>query len=235
MSTPGSDVATHEGRARPEGAREARFAAYRYGIVLLILLATFLLLASSPPNRITTITAVVLQGATLLAALSASEVGQRWFRIAAAVVLVSIVSTALSLATDSTNVRAGTLALSALMVAGAPAAIAVAIKRRATIDTHTVLGAICFYVLLGMLWAFIYLTLGTASSEPFFAQTDPATTSDYLYFSFVTLTTVGYGDLTAVGDLGRALAVLEALIGQLYLVTVLALLVSQLGRSPRHA
>ena len=62
-----------------------------------------------------------------------------------------------------------------------------------------------------------------------------ATVADYLYFSFVTQTTVGYGDLTAAGGFGRALAVLEALIGQLYLVTVIALLVSNLGSARRRA
>ena len=66
--------------------------------------------------------------------------------------------------------------------------------------------------------------------DPFFVQEATATTADYLYFSFVTLCTVGYGDLTAAGGLGRAMAVFDALIGQIYLVTVLALLVSQLGR-----
>ena len=60
-------------------------------------------------------------------------------------------------------------------------------------------------------------------------QTAHATTPDFLYFSFITQTTVGYGDFTAAGDLGRALAVLEALTGQLYLVTIIAVLVSRLS------
>ncbi len=54
--------------------------------------------------------------------------------------------------------------------------------------------------------------------------------NDFLYFSLATLTTTGYGDLTAAGELGRTLAVLEALLGQIYLVTVVALLVSNLRR-----
>ena len=53
---------------------------------------------------------------------------------------------------------------------------------------------------------------------------------DYVYFSYVTMSTVGYGDLTARGDFARMLAVTEALIGQLYLVTIVALLVGNLGR-----
>jgi len=98
------------------------------------------------------------------------------------------------------------------------------------VDIRTVLGAICIYVLLGLLWAFVYSAIGAIRSQPFFAQTQDATSAQYVYFSFVTLTTVGYGDLTAVGNFGRACAALEALLGQIYLVTVVALLVSNLGR-----
>jgi hypothetical protein len=53
---------------------------------------------------------------------------------------------------------------------------------------------------------------------------------EYLYFSYVSLTTVAYGDLTAATDVGRVLAVSEALIGRLYLVTVVALLVGNIVR-----
>ena len=68
-------------------------------------------------------------------------------------------------------------------------------------------------------------------SEPFFVQTSHASTADYLYFSFVTITTVGYGDFTAAEGLGRALASLEALLGQVYLVTVVATIVGGINRA----
>jgi hypothetical protein len=67
----------------------------------------------------------------------------------------------------------------------------------------------------------------------FFVQTDNPTSMDYLYFSLVTLATLGYGDLTASGSLGRMLSVTEALAGQLYLVSIVAVLVSNLGRERR--
>ena len=76
--------------------------------------------------------------------------------------------------------------------------------------------------------------IGGFGSSPFFAEQAHTNISDYLYFSFVTLTTVGYGDLTAAGGLGRAVAVIEALTGQLYLVTVVALVVSRMARLPRR-
>ena len=116
------------------------------------------------------------------------------------------------------------------MVGAAPIAIARALYRRPVVDVHTVLGAICIYVLIGMLFAFVYDAIGLLGSEPFFVQTQTATTADYLYFSFITLTTVGYGDYTAAGGLGRSLASLEALIGQIYLVTVVATIVSGMAR-----
>ena len=65
-----------------------------------------------------------------------------------------------------------------------------------------------------MLWAFIYAAIGSLGSSAFFAQPIDPTSADYLYFSFVTQLTVGYGDLTAAGNLGRACAVLEALLGR---------------------
>ena len=117
-----------------------------------------------------------------------------------------------------------------LLVAIGVIAIAWSMLRRRVIDTQTVLGALCIYVLLGMFWAFVFTVLGTLGSQPFFVQVSDPTSADYLYFSFVTLTTVGYGDLTAAGSIGRPLAVLDALLGQIYLVTVVALLVSRVGR-----
>jgi Ion channel len=63
---------------------------------------------------------------------------------------------------------------------------------------------------------------------PFFASGIDGLLPDHLYFSFSTLTTVGFGDLTASEDIGRMTSALEALIGQLYLVTVVAVLVGNL-------
>jgi voltage-gated potassium channel Kch len=123
--------------------------------------------------------------------------------------------------------------LSFLVVGVAPVAIAASIWRRRLVDIQTILGAISIYVFIGMFFAFVYQAVGVIGSEPFFAQQKTATIADYLYFSFVTLTTTGYGDLTAAGGLGRALAVSEALFGQVYLVTVIALLISQFARR-RH-
>lgn len=96
----------------------------------------------------------------------------------------------------------------------------------------TILGALSIYLLIGTFFAALFRAVAAFSNEPFFV-TKAARTVDYLYFSFVTLTTTGYGDLTARTDLGRMLAVTEALLGQLYLVSVVALVVGNIGRERR--
>ena len=97
------------------------------------------------------------------------------------------------------------------------------------------MGVLSFYMLLGMLFAFVYGAIDRFGLQ-FFNGAVPATVSNCLYFSFTTLTTVGYGDLTARTNLGHTLATFEALIGQIYLVTVVSLIVSNLGRpSTRQA
>ena len=92
----------------------------------------------------------------------------------------------------------------------------------------TVLGALCVYLLIGLTFYSLFGFIDVVSADGLFASGD-ATSLDFLYFSFVTLTTVGYGDLVAADSLGRMFAISEALIGQLYLVTVVALVVGNIG------
>ena len=90
----------------------------------------------------------------------------------------------------------------------------------------TVLGALCTYVLVGLLFAFVYLAVDALRDAPFFAQPGPHQQSEFLYFSFVCLTTLGFGDLSPTVGLSQALTVLEALLGQVFLVTLVARLVT---------
>jgi Ion channel len=78
----------------------------------------------------------------------------------------------------------------------------------------TVLGAVCFYVLLGLIFAFAFECVREFGSRPFFTSQGAGTRSDYVYFSFTTIATVGYGDLTAQGGVWRALEVTEGSSGR---------------------
>jgi Ion channel len=203
---------------------------YQYGWVLLLLGATFIVMAAGPPDAWTRVLTVFLQGLTLMAALLASRVSRRLFRLAAVVALVSLLIALGSVVVSSSHQPTSVFfLLNILLVATVPWVIARALWERQVIDVRTVLGAVCIYVLLGMMFAFVYAAINGLGNDDFFVQTSHATTPDFLYFSYITQTTVGYGDFTASGDLGRALAVLEALTGQLYLVTIIAVLVSRLS------
>ena len=209
---------------------EAHFRGYRYGWVLVLLSITFVFMAVGSPDAWARVVTVALQGLTLLAALVASRAGRRISRIAALVVTIAWLSSILSIAVSDSHTPTGVFfALNVLLVGATPVVIAQALYRRGMVDVHTVLGAICIYVLIGMMFAFGYAAINELGSTSFFAQTSHAGLPDFLYFSFVTLTTVGYGDLTAATNLGRAVAVTEALAGQLYLVTIIAVLVSRMA------
>jgi hypothetical protein len=201
---------------------------YRFGLVLILLLATFVFLMTGATSPWTRPILAALTGTTLVVSLSAASVSAGLIRLAALVTVVGVVVSASIVAVHGSSADgAGTL-LDAALVALAPIAIARSVLRRRVIDAQTVLAALCIYVLLGMLWAFVYDAIGHLGSAPFFAQSVTPTSADYVYFSYITQTTVGYGDFSAAGNPGRACAVLEALLGQVYLVTIVALLVSNL-------
>jgi hypothetical protein len=169
----------------------------------------------------------------MLAAGVQQKVVRAWLGVAVVGVGVSIFIAL----TIEAKVAGAYLALTGLVLTlGTIGAIARRILRHVEISLLTVLGAVCIYVLLGLSFAFLFEVLGTLGSQPFFASQEGGTRSDYVYFSFITMATVGYGDLTPQSGVARALAVTEGLFGQIYLVTAVAALVSNLGRvrTPRQ-
>jgi voltage-gated potassium channel len=100
-------------------------------------------------------------------------------------------------------------------------------REEGAITVQTMFGVLCLYLLVGLLFGVGFISIQEISNEPFFT-TGAGQRDDFLYFSYATLTTVGYGDLIAAQDVGRSLAITEALVGQIYLVTVVAVIVSNL-------
>jgi voltage-gated potassium channel len=206
----------------------------RFGLVLLSIILAILASAAAGATEWGRMLSVVLLGGTTILILRTTEARPR-YRLGAAIVvgLAVAVTTASVILGDSELSEWAIPTVGALLAVGAPVAIARRLGHHRTVTLQTVLGALSLYLLAGMFFAFVYNAVAALSDEPFFSGSNEASSIDYLYFSFVTLATVGYGDLTAATDLGRMLAVTEGLTGQLYLVTVVALLVSNLGRARR--
>lgn len=100
------------------------------------------------------------------------------------------------------------------------------------VSFETILGAVCIFVLVALLFAFLFLAVDALSDTSFFAQQGPHEQSAFVYYSFVAITTLGFGDLSPSAGLPQALTVLEALIGQVFLVTLVARLVTLWVREP---
>ncbi len=228
-STPGPD-----GRL---DARERTRIEGRFGVVLFLLfLAVFFSIAAPEGSWALLLTTVVLAstlGIAMLASGVRPKIVRAWVGAAVAVVGVSFI---VALPQEEVKVASGYLAVTGLILTVATiGAIVRRILQQVEISVLTVLGAVCIYMLIGMSFAFAYEIVGAFGPQPFFTSQETATRSDYVYFSFVTMATVGYGDLTARGGLGRALAVTEGLLGQIYLVTAVAALVGNIGGRVRRS
>ena len=198
-----------------------------YASLLVLLLVNFLLLELVDDTRWGAAGSTVLSAVALVVAISDPVAGERVTRrhivsIAACVALAPIV-----FFVNSSELVGLTylLPVGLLVTATLPVTLSRVIRHR-RVTSETVLGALCSYVLLGFLFAFVYLAVNDLGGGPFFAQPGPHEQSEYVYFSFVALTTLGFGDLSPAVGLPQGLTVLEALLGQVFLVTLVARLVT---------
>jgi hypothetical protein len=196
-----------------------------YGLLILLILGTYAL-AVSTTGSWTASAVLFAQIGTVELALRTSRT-RRSTRLAAAVVLVVAgVGAIVNLFVDGNQVADVFVSLAGgLLYFIAPFSIARHIAMRPVVDRETMLGAIAAYLCIGIAFALIFQAFGAIQASPFFAGHGDGTISDDLFFSFVTLTTTGYGNLVPTENPGQSLAVMEALVGQLFLVTAVAKIV----------
>jgi hypothetical protein len=230
----------HEGAMLPEDApawqRHFHGDGYGYGWLLVLITFSIAFQLASPDKEWAHLLTIVLQGLTLIAALVVSGV-RRWLVHIVVLIVAVAVAAATGIVIGSGELGdGGGGALGLLLAALAPGAIILGVVRQTRvaqrITIRTMFGVLCVYLLVGSTFAYAYGIIDSIEDEGFFAQMQGGTQADFLYFSFSTLTTTGFGDLTAAEDLGRSLAITEALFGQIYLVTLVALIVGNLGRAP---
>jgi voltage-gated potassium channel len=220
--------------ARGERIRQLE-GSHRYGLVLvLIILPIGFSLAAPPDKAWTRALTVLLFAVAIIVSLAVAHAKRRMQLTAQAMLVVVAISAVVDAIVGSSTSGGVTRAVLGLLIALAPFALARGVIRHLraerTVTLDAVYGAIAIYLLIGAFFATIDAAVGQLGSDPFFTQLKDPAFEQYMYFSYVTLATVGYGDFTPATSLARALAVTEALAGQLYLVTIVAVLVSNVRR-----
>jgi hypothetical protein len=203
-----------------------------YGLVLALVVASAAFQVAAPQTIWARLVIVCLQAATLAACVWVAHSHKAVVLAAGAVVLAALVAS-LVLASVGAPLPAPVAAVTSGLFVGCAAAVIVdglvrGLRAEAGVALETLAGVLAIYLLMGMFYSFVYGAVDALEAGRFFATEADPTRSDFLYFSYVTLSTVGFGDLTPVTDVGRMLTLTEALVGQIYLVTIVALIVTNL-------
>ena len=215
---------------RIAGAVADRDAANRYGRVVVLLTVSYIASVSTEKAG-GAILVMLVQLLTLFLTFTASESrnAQRIAGIACVILgVIFVASFGFGVAFEFDDSVVKVLAIvSVLLYLVAPFVILRHLLRRSVVDARTILGAIAIYLMLGMMFAFTYRAISLWQTDPAFFGTDGrGDNADFLFFSFITLTTTGYGNLVPATNPGQTIAVMEAIIGQLFLVTALAKIVN---------
>jgi hypothetical protein len=224
--------------APPIGAAAADMGqSRRFELLLLSVISSLAVQGAVTPGAVQQMVVSALLAVSLVLAFQIARVTPRLMLLA---VVLAVAGVAVGVLRAVTGVvgEGEARVMNALLVILGPPAVGLGVVRslRASreVRVEAVMGVLALYMLVGLLFAFVYGAIDRLGGDPFFAKEAPATVATCLYFSFTTLTTAGFGDFTARTDLGHTLTVFEALIGQIYLVTVVSVIVSNLGRRDRR-
>jgi hypothetical protein len=204
---------------------------YRYGGVLLLAFVLVVFEILSPSADWSRAIVVALQSAALLVVIATSRVRSDVRRARGTAIGVAAVLLVASVASGVVPVGA-TLVLIVLLNTAVPLSLVAGLLRLVRsrgVTVQAVAGALAIYLLVGLLFAGVIGFVAHVDGGAYFAQGTDGSSGDRAYFSFTVLTTTGFGDFTAATSLGHALAVMEMLLGQIYLVTIIGILVGNLA------
>jgi len=161
---------------------------------------------------------------------------QRWVFLSTSLIgLLAVVGIVATYYIDNAFLRIGTDLLGISLLSFTTLIMLNSLVRTDRVSEDTVVGGICVYLLLGLCFAMLFIIMtdlwpgcfATGDEAITRSAADPSATANrLLYFSFVTLTTLGYGDIRPVGEIAQMLSVIEAMTGQLYLTIFVARLVA---------
>ena len=198
----------------------------RYGALLVLIMIDCVIIFTSAQKGPSRWLPAMLISLTVLVGLDTSQV-RGWWVTPTRVAAVAIAAAAVVDGVDGTKWTLGVLGIAqaavlSILVVG----IISRFLQHRVVTEQTVLAVICVYVLFGLIFALFTFGLNGMTGRQFFVQNPTPSFADFVYFSFVVLTTLGFGDLTPATEGGQAVVAFEALLGQLFLVTVVSRLVS---------
>jgi hypothetical protein len=197
-----------------------------FGLVLALVLLTYVLTSLLSNRGWSAVVLIVATSATSVVALVSSHVKARVIRLALWLSLLTIALAMIAaIGGEKWFLNVASLIQIALLTV-AMTAVLWRVVSSAEVGSRTILGAISVYTVLGILFTFVYGTIDRIQGGPFFEEVAHPIGSDFIFFSYTTLTTTGYGNLVPGGQPGRMIAGLEMMIGQIFLVTLVAGLVS---------
>jgi hypothetical protein len=231
-----ADLRTTLARSGPlTGERFGPGTGDRFGGLLLVLVITYVLSAFTSGDWVSAVQAVLFLIVVLLA-LRTGRLQRRILRVVGiGLVAGSVVAAVLQLAAANTPAAGVANLWTALVLLVAIVMIVRRVLARPEITLQSIYGAISAYMILGLMFAAIYSALSHFDGNMFFAHGRRGNAQLFQYFSFTTLTTLGYGDYTAANSDGQAIAVLEAMAGQIFLATLVARLVAGFRGTSRLA
>ena len=199
----------------------------RYGALLIVLITSYLLSAFITKRWIEAVQVVLFTVAMLLALRSAA-ISRRAVRVVLYAAIIGLpVMVFLAFSKVTGNAGTGTADIwTGLVLLAAAVMIVHRVLTFSTVTLQSIYGAFSAYLVIGFMFAAFFAAIYHFSGDKFFASGEAANTQTFQYFSFTTLTTLGYGDYTAKYSSGQATAVMEALTGQIFLATLVARLVA---------
>ena len=219
--------ARRRARSRERWLRRAQRVSDAFGLVLVLVLTDYVLASLLSNVGWSGVLLMVSTSATSVVALGSSHARRVVVRAAIGLSLLAI---GLAIVAALTDERAWLNAGSLIEILVLTVAMAAVLRRVVTSATdvgiRTILGAISVYTVLGILFTSIYATTDRLQGGQFFSEVAHPQGGDFLFFSYTTLTTTGYGNLVPAGQPGRMISGLEMMIGQIFLVTLVAGLVS---------
>jgi Ion channel len=207
-------------RSRAEGVRDA------FGLVLILVLVTYVLTSLLDNRGWSAVVLILATSTTSVVALTSSHVRAGFVRGSVLLSALTVLLAAIAAAADTQVLLNLASLIQICLLAVAMAAVLWRVVSSTEVGSRTILGAISVYTVLGILFTFAFGTIDRIQGGAFFQEVAHPDGSDFIFFSYTTLTTTGYGNLVPAGQPGRMIAGLEMMLGQIFLVTLVAGLVS---------